>query len=156
TILNQVAFVRRHGLRALSKKLASPRKKAAHLQLGSEFLKGEISELQYFEKTRSASVTIGINRVPSAWPEGSSLKYSRMRDIEAPMLGGCYLTEHTAGVSQLYEIGKEIETYETASELAEKIKDLLNSAHRRGSLRRAAQGRALNDHSVGRSIDRIS
>jgi hypothetical protein len=37
--------------------------------------------------------------------------YSRLRDIEAPMLGACYLTEQTEGLECLYDIGNEIEIY---------------------------------------------
>ena len=33
------------------------------------------------------------------------------------MLGACYLTEWTAGLEHMYELGKEIETYRTPEEL---------------------------------------
>jgi spore maturation protein CgeB len=84
------------------------------------------------------------------------LAYSRLRDIEAPMLGACYLTEWTEGLDSLFQLGEEIETYRTAEELALKLAELRKAPTRRLSLRRRGQLRALNEHSVRRSIERIS
>ena len=44
-----------------------------------------------------------------------------MRDIEAPMLSACYLTQWTEGLEDLYELGEEIETYNSVEEMANKI-----------------------------------
>jgi spore maturation protein CgeB len=102
-------------------------------------------------------VTIGVNRVSTA---NQSLRrpllYSRLRDIEAPMLGACYLTEWTTGLEHMYELAKEIETYRSAEELSSKLNELRLDPARRGAMRQRAQRRALADHSVARSIARIA
>jgi spore maturation protein CgeB len=101
-------------------------------------------------------VTIGVNRVPTANRSPyRPLVYSRLRDIEAPMLGACYLTEWTEGLEHMYELGKEIETYRTAEELTTKLSELRLDPERRSAMRERAQRRALSDHSVARSIARI-
>jgi spore maturation protein CgeB len=71
------------------------------------------------------------------------------------MLGACYLTEWTDGLEHLYELGKEIETYRTAEELTGKLSELRKDAVRRRAMRQRAQRRALAEHTVGRSIERI-
>ena len=71
------------------------------------------------------------------------------------MLGACYLTEHTAGLERLYEIGAEIETYRTPEEMVQKLARLTGDAPRRRRMREAAQRRALAEHSVSRTLASI-
>jgi spore maturation protein CgeB len=113
-------------------------------------------DAEYIRVTREAMVAIGVNRVPSAnRSPHRPLVYSRLRDIEAPMLGACYLTEWTEGLEHMYELGKEIETYRTAEELTSKLSELRRDPVRRRAMRKQAQRRALSDHNVARSIARI-
>jgi spore maturation protein CgeB len=72
------------------------------------------------------------------------------------MVGAAYLTEAAPGLDELYEIGREIETYRDASELAEKAAALGRDAARRQSLRERGQQRALADHTIGRTLSRIT
>jgi hypothetical protein len=110
----------------------------------------------YFRTTREAAVTVGVNRVPTYKSSSRRpLAYSRLRDIEAPMLGACYLTEWTAGLQELYEIGTEVECYRTPDELCSKLEELVKDKSRRRSMRERAQRRALTEHSVSRSLHRI-
>jgi hypothetical protein len=110
----------------------------------------------YVRATRDALVTIGVNRVPTLRASNRDpITYSRLRDIEAPMLGACYLTEWTAGLGELYELGKEIETYRKAEELADKLKALQKDPERRCELRKLGQRRALESHSVPATLKRM-
>jgi len=115
-----------------------------------------ISREELIRLTRDSMITLGTNRVPSLkYPQRYPLLYSRLRDIEAPMLGACYLTEFSEGLSHLYQIGKEIETYKTPEEMTEKIKELLNKSKKRQELRKSGQEKALNELSVPVSIAKI-
>lgn len=71
------------------------------------------------------------------------------------MLGACYLTEWTEGIGELYEIGSEVETYKDAEELRSKIEGLKEDKLRRQSMRQRAQDRALADHTVAKSLEKI-
>lgn len=111
---------------------------------------------EYNSLTAESMITLGVNRYPSF--KFSLLQpntYSRLRDIEAPMLGACYLTEWTEGIEQLYFIGDEIETYNSPDELVEKVKELQTDAKKRKELKSNGQQRALNDHSIGKSLNQI-
>jgi hypothetical protein len=115
-----------------------------------------IADEAYFGATRDARVVIGVNRCPSFRRSFSNpLRYSRLRDIEAPMLGACYLTEMAPGIDDLYELGTEIEIYRNAAELVEKASSLRGDPQRRLQLRQRGQRRALSEHTIGKSIERI-
>jgi hypothetical protein len=110
----------------------------------------------YFKALRTSRVVIGVNRYPSFRHSFSNPhRYSRLRDIEAPMLGACLLTETAPGLADLYEIGTEIETFQGATELVEKSRRLLGDPAARLRLRQLGQRRALADHTIKRSIQRI-
>jgi len=104
-----------------------------------------------------SAVTLGINRFPD--PDASPAlpsTYSRLRDIEAPMLGACYLTEWAPELEELYELGTEIEVYRDAPELVSKARSLLDDPGRRRALRVAGQRRALADHNLGCTVTRLA
>ena len=153
---HQVDLVRQHGWRAIGQKIEGRLRPLSPAVVPQSKILGPIFGAEYARVTREAIVTIGVNRVPT--PRRSPrrpLVYSRLRDIEAPMLGACYLTEWTPGLEHLYELGTEIECYRTAEELTSKLTEIRQDFSRRSALRSRAQGRALAHHTVGRSIERI-
>ncbi len=111
---------------------------------------------EYINLTKNSAITLGVNRYPSyRYPLLQPDTYSRLRDIEAPMLGACYLTEWAQGIDELYHVGKEVITYRSADELAEKAGELLGDKAMRDNLRRNAQRKALNEHSIPESIKKL-
>jgi hypothetical protein len=153
-VANQVDFIRREGFRGIAMKATylarekHPRewiKKSAHPPISND---------TYFNTTREAGVVIGINRCPTFQrPFSNPLRYSRLRDIEAPMLGACYLTEMAPGIEELYDIGSEIETYRDAGELMEKAQRLQADPAKRLAIRREGQRRALADHTIEKRLN---
>jgi hypothetical protein len=157
-VINQWALARKHGISAVVHRIED-RLHPLHPPPIPEGVIGEepFDEAEYARITREATVTIGVSRVPTAHARNRKpLAYSRLRDLEAPMLGACYLTEWTLGVESLFELGTDIETYRTADELRDKLAELTRSPTRRSALRQSAQRRALAEHSVGRSLERIA
>lgn len=152
----QWAFLREHGLAAWIRRNTPPPKGPAPVLPASHIAPdGWVDD--YFAVTQQSSIVIGLNRYPSFhFPADHPGTYSRLRDLEAPMLGACYLTEWAEGLDDLYELGTEIETFRDAPELKAKIEQLLADPERRRRMRRAGQRRALADHTVGRTIARIA
>lgn len=154
---NQYLYFRRHGLPGLASKILNkawplPRRQIPIVRTGKK-----LTQDDYVRLTRESPVVLGVSRVPSQLrPLRYPTKYSRLRDIEAPMLGACYLTEHTGGVAALYELGKEVETYGSAEELAEKLRQLLMDSDRRRALRLAGQSKSLSAHSLPATMGRIA
>ena len=111
---------------------------------------------EYIKITQQSQITLGVNRYPSFhYPFNQPDTYSRMRDIEAPMLGACYLTEWTEGLEDLYELGEEIETYTSVEEMKEKIHYLIASSQKRRTMRAKAQIKALEKHNILSSLDKV-
>jgi glycosyl transferase family 1 len=155
-IRNQIDLVKRHGVGGLLAKVETRVRPLRPREIEEARIGAPLSDTEYFRVTREALVTIGVNRVPTANRSlHRPLVYSRLRDVEAPMLGACYLTEWTEGLEHMYDLGEEIETYRTAEELTGKLSELRKDSARRTAMRQRAQRRALAEHTVGRSIELI-
>jgi spore maturation protein CgeB len=72
------------------------------------------------------------------------------------MVGAAYLTEFAPGLDELYEIGREIEVYREAGELAAMVAALERDGARRRRLRELGQKRALGDHAIPHTIAKIA
>ncbi|MGA3310597.1 MAG: glycosyltransferase [Xanthobacteraceae bacterium] len=156
TIANQLKVARDRGLRDLYFKLYNRLRPVALPPIPESSVGGPVSDDEYLRISREAVVTIGVSRVSTTKAsDRKPIVYSRLRDVEAPMLGACYLTEWTEDVAALYELGTEIETYRTAEELAAKLRDLQRDPMRRSAMRRLAQRRALDEHQIPRTLGKI-
>lgn len=155
-IQNQLHLVDEHGLSGLVNKMSYRFRPEVDDAIFQESAYGWISGDEYVRMTQESEVTIGVNRYPSfRRPFQNPDTYSRLRDIEAPMMGACYLTEWTEGIDERYEIGHEIETYRTAEELVNRIGEIKQYPKKRKRMRCSAQKKALRNHSVGATIDAI-
>ncbi len=99
-------------------------------------------------KTFSAhEVVLSFSNVWSDGRPGSKLiPHVRLRDFEAPLCRSCYLTGYTEEIAEFYELGKEIDTYESPEELVDKVKFYLAHPQEAEKLREAAYQRAKRDH----------
>jgi hypothetical protein len=153
---NQLQFLRNHGLVSWYRKIKQRNLKLVYSDNLASRLTHKPSFEEYIEITKNSMVTLGVNRYPSfRQPLYQPDTYSRLRDIEAPMLGACYLTEYTSGLENLYDIGNEIEVYSSADELVEKAKMLKENPKKRIELKISGQKRALNSHGVSASLQAI-
>jgi len=110
----------------------------------------------YNELTAASMITLGINRYESLrFPLHDPDSYSKLRDIEAPMLGACYLTEYTEGIGELYDIETEITVYKNAEELIGKINELQADPAKRKKQKLNGQKKALNEHNIPSSLNKI-
>ena len=68
------------------------------------------------------------------------------RDFEVPMSGALYLTQHNPELGLVFELGREVLTYQDADDCARTIRELLADQPRAAEIRRAARARCLRDH----------
>jgi hypothetical protein len=155
-IQNQLHLIDEHGLRGLANKMSYRFRPDVDEGIFQEAAQGWISGDDYVRMTQQSEVTIGVNRYPSfRYSFQNPDTYSRLRDIEAPMMGACYLTEWTKGLDQRYEIGADIETYRTAEDLVYKINQLKENPEKRKELRCNSQKRALKNYSISSTLSII-
>jgi len=88
-------------------------------------------------------------------PGSALIPHVRLRDFEAPMSRTCYLTGYTDEIAEFYELGKEIDTYESPGELVDKTNYYLNNPSAAESLRAAGYLRATNDHTWKRRFEEL-
>jgi len=155
-LADQWTFVKRQGGLAWLRKIAAKFRPAFPEAFFVSHVHPSLEPRFYQDVLQQSRISVGINRYPSFHhPFSRPDTYSRLRDIEAPMVGACYLTEWTEGLDQLYDLGNEIETYRTAEEMVEKIRKLESDPPKRRAMRRQAQQRALTEHSIAKSLDRM-
>lgn len=154
---NQWRFISEHGARGFAQKLAD---KIRPPEAVTFDFSGQVREDckgdDYWRVLRECSVCLGVNRYRKPrWPDKQPACYSRLRDIEAPMAGAAYLTEYAPGIEELYDVGREIEVYRNEAELAAITAELETSESRRRRLRAAGQRRALGEHTIERTLEKI-
>lgn len=79
-------------------------------------------------------------------PGSALIPHVRLRDFEAPMCRTCYLAGHTDEITESYEVGREIDTYASPEELADKAGYYLANPAAAEALREAGYHRARRDH----------
>jgi hypothetical protein len=155
-LATQTAFLCRHGLHGVRSKIVDKLFPLPEIGIPQSSVGRLLSPEDYVRVTKEAPVVLGASRVPSpARSLRNPLKYSRLRDIEAPMLGACYLTEYTEGLASLYNVGEDVESFGSADELASKLKELLSDSEKRRRLRISGQQKALSEHSVPATLAKI-
>lgn len=101
---------------------------------------GEAWGMEMYKVLRRAR--IAINRHIGAAGEFAN----NMRLFEATGVGAMLLTDAKANLSELFEPGKEVVTYSTADELADKVLHYLEHDDSRQAIAGAGQRRTLRDH----------
>jgi hypothetical protein len=153
---NQFSFVKQYGLNAYNNKL---RNRSYSYETDDSILgkyKGDHQIEEYKVLTAASMITVGINRYPSFhFPIDRPDTYSRLRDIEAPMLGACYLTEWTEGIEEMYEPQVEIALYHNAEDFVEQVKELISDHKKRNMLKVNGQKRALSEHTIPTSLNKL-
>ena len=157
TLRNQWNDLRRYGPIGYGRKIAGRFRRPVDDALLAPNVRAKPDAQEYVELTQQSILVLGVNRYPSyRFPFERPDTYSRGRDIEAPMMGACYLTEWTGELETMYDVGKEIATFRDAPEMVEKIRMLQSNPGLRREMRRTAQRRALTEHSIPRTLERIA
>ncbi|NUN63520.1 glycosyltransferase family 1 protein [Pseudanabaena biceps] len=155
-INNQKQIINNDGLMFWLRKVSAKFVAKIPNQLFVPYVKEKPNFDEYIKITQQSQITLGVNRYPSFhYSLTCPNTYSRMRDIEAPMLGACYLTEWTEGLEDLYELGEEIETYTSVEEMIDKIHYLIANPQKRRTMRIKAQIKALEKHNILSTLEKI-
>jgi spore maturation protein CgeB len=68
----------------------------------------------------------------------------------------CLITDWKLNLPDMFEVDKEIVTYRTAAECAEKVRYLLEHEDQRRDIALAGQRRTLRDHTYGKRAEQLN
>jgi len=110
--------------------------------LGSR-IDGYLAHDIMLEELRKSAIVLGLN-------EGGAGKnahnYLKLRDLEFPGMGCCYLAQHHADLVDAFELGKEVITFQTPWEAGHLAKDLARHPAKCREIGRHARARVLAEH----------
>jgi hypothetical protein len=95
------------------------------------------------EELRRSAVVLGLNE-GGAGPKATS--YLKLRDLEFPGMGCCYLTQFHSDLADIFSLGSEVMTFRTPWEAGRLAKDLARHPSKCREIGRRARARVLKDH----------
>lgn len=116
---------------------------------GNGFPRGHLPGRLVPETFARARVVLGSGLVGHS----SSIVTLKVRDFDAPMSGTFYITTRNPELAEHFAEGKEIETYSTPRECAEKIRYYLEHEEEREAVAAAGRRRAARDHTWDRRFE---
>src|SRR5262249_33330189 len=118
-------------------------------------LHGAVSDPDYVALFSESRINLGFVVLGDTHRMLHPLRQVRLREFEATMAGGFYLTGWIDELAELYEIGREIECYRSPAELVDKARFYLRDDAARERVRRAGFERAHRDHTWTRRFESL-
>lgn len=109
---------------------------------GSGWKTGRIATEKVPQLFAQSKIILGVGTIGHC----EDLYSLKTRDFDATMSGSFYLTHDNPDLYQLFEVGKEIETYRTKEECVEKARYYLRNEVERESIAKAGYERASQQH----------
>ena len=120
---------------------------------GSSSSNEVVSREKMYSLFRSAQISLNFTGVSISTPLDSDISINRRirgvkgRCQEIALCGGFVLTEYAPGIEDLFDIGSEIDTFDSTSEMIEKINYYLKNRTIREQMSKKANFRAINEYS---------
>jgi hypothetical protein len=112
-----------------------------------KLLKGRVGgHLDYFamlDELRRSTVVLGLNE---GGLESGARSYLKLRDLEYPGMGCCYLAQHHSELANIYDIDREVITFRSLWEAGRLAKDLARHPSACREIGRRARVRILQEH----------
>jgi len=118
---------------------------------------GVIGSAEIPEIYRTSRISLnfsGAGQNPSS-ARGVDKRQLKARTFEVPGAGGFLLTENAPGLERYFSIGREVVTFESPSELVEKVRYYLDNPSERNAIARAGHARTIAEHTYERRISEI-
>lgn len=104
---------------------------------------GYLDDETLLAELRRSAVVLGLNEGGS----GPNVhRYLKLRDLEFPGMGCCYLTQHHADLAEVFELGKDIFTFQSPWEASRLAKDLARHPSECRAIGHRARARVLGEH----------
>jgi spore maturation protein CgeB len=111
---------------------------------------GEIPEI-----FRTSRISLNFSGAGQGTAGPGDRRQIKARTFEVPGAGGFLLTEAAPGLDRYFSISREIVTFETLSQLVEKVRYYLDRPDERDAIARAGHARTMAEHIYERRISEI-
>jgi len=115
---------------------------------------GPLSDAELPEYLRGCRTVLGLNQGLDR--HGQQLSYLKLRDLEFPGHGCCYLTEHNADVAAALDVGREVLTYHSIEEAAQWLCELPREPRRAAEIGQAGRRRVLAEHTWAARLPQLA
>ncbi len=106
-----------------------------------------LSDAEMVPFLSSCRVVLGMNEGRDS--RGNYRSYLKLRDVEFPGYGCCYLTQHNEDVERAFEVGREVLTFRTLAEAASHVRRNVRHPGDARAMGQAARRRVLGEHTWG-------
>jgi hypothetical protein len=83
------------------------------------------------------------------------IRQNKGRNAEITLSGGFLLCEYASGIEELFDVGKEIDVFNTKEELLEKTRYYLNNPAQREAMAERGYKRALREYSLDAALPKM-
>lgn len=88
--------------------------------------------------------------------QGIYTSYLKLRDVEFPGYGACYLTQHNADVADAFDVGREVLTFRHAKEAAALVRWGTRHPEAARAIGQAGRRRVLGEHTWAARLTELS
>jgi spore maturation protein CgeB len=115
---------------------------------------GPLSDEDMQEYLRGCQTVLGLNQGRDR--HGRVTSYFKLRDLEFPGHGCCYLIEHNADVAAALDVGRVVITHRSLDEAAALLARLAREPDRAAATGRAGRRRVLAEHTWAPRIRQLA
>jgi hypothetical protein len=120
------------------------------IQIGARALNDE-EMLVFLSRCR---VVLGLNEGRDL--QGVYTSYLKLRDVEFPGYGACYLTQHNADVADAFDVGREVLTFRHVKEAAALVRWAARHPAAARAIGHAGRRRVLGEHTWAARLSELS
>jgi hypothetical protein len=115
---------------------------------------GPLTDEELIRFVSGCRVVLGLNQAPVG--RRADRSYLKLRDVEFPGYGACYLTQHNADVTRAFDVGREVLTFRSLFEAASIAREQAARPAVAASIGRAGRRRVLGEHTWTTRLDEIA
>jgi spore maturation protein CgeB len=116
---------------------------------------GVVSAAEIPEIHRTSRISLNFSGAGQSTGGLTDSRQIKARTFEVSGAGGFLLTEIAPGLDRYFRIGREVATFETPTQLIEKVRYYLDHPEERDAVARAGHARTMAEHTYERRISEI-